>query len=287
MTDELALGFPVINHDGGHFLEDVSYKVEATQGSNHRKLYITHTLTGGSFIAELINKKKAKFSVSLFYKDSAERENFVCDEQHDHDEEENKITVEQTISITFTYAPEITANIILLNNETIIVDSKSGLTDFWQEGKFDIPAFSRIAYHQKLKFAGGDVCSLIKVKCDETFQNGTIKTIVTETTGEGEQPIKITCALDVFKELQKGVVENPKEPKAVIRVAIVTQVLCHVYGYMNNLADKETDIHEGLRLHMEMVKDKTTEDWEGSDFNASFAATKMLPYAIKALYNED
>jgi uncharacterized protein YukE len=52
---------------------------------------------------------------------------------------------------------------------------------------------------------------------------------------------------------------------------------------MNSLEDKETDIHSGLLQHMKELKEKTGEDWEGDDFNASFASTKTLPYAINAL----
>ncbi len=285
MSDNLILSFPVLKDGGGDFLEEVSYTVEATQGSDKRKLFIDHTLTGDSFIAELIKNKKAKFSVSLFYKGSAERQKIVCDD-FDFDDETKEITTEQKIDIDFSYAPEITANIVLLNDETITVNSQSGLTDFWQGEKFDIPAFSRIAHHLKLKFTSGDVSSLMWKDMDENYSNGSVKTIVTETIGEGEQPIKITCAKDVYDELNNGFNSNVGARMAA-RNSIITQVLCHVYAYMNNLKDKETDIHSGLLQHMEMVKDKTMEDWESDDFNASLAATKMFPYAIKEFNNED
>ncbi len=287
MIDDLILNFPVIKLNSGDFLESVSYKVEATQGNDHRKLYITHTLIGNSFIAELIKNGKAKFSVSLFYKDSAERQKSVCDE-FDYDDEENEITAEQEINIDFSYAPEITANIILLKDETITVNSQSGLTEFWQGEKFDIPAFSRIAHHLKLKFNIGDMLSLLNVKCDKDYKRGSIKTSVNETAGESEQPIKIICAEDVFDELKKPVIEKPTEPKTAMRAAIITQVLCHVYAYMSHLDDKANDINSGLLAHMKEVKKKTDEDWEdGDNFNASFAATQMIPYAIEALNSED
>lgn len=286
MSNDLILSFPVLKNNSGDFLKSVSYKVEATQGNNHRKLYITHTLTGNSFIAELVRSNEAKFTVSLFYKNSAERQKIVCDE-FDNDDKTNEITAEQEIDIEFSYAPEITANIVLLEDETITVDKQSGLTEFWEGEKFNIPAFSRIAHHLKLKFNSGNVSSLLNVQCDENFKSGSIKTIVSETIGEDEQPIKIICSLDVFDELKKSVIENPVEPKTAMRAAIVTQVLCAVYAYMNNLDDKETDIHSGLISHMEMVKDKTGQDWEDDNFNASFAATQMIPYAIEALNSED
>ncbi len=285
MSDNLILSFPVLKDGGGDFLEEVSYTVEATQGSDKRKLFIDHALTGDSFIAELIKNKRAKFSVSLFYKDSAERQKIICDD-FDFDDETKEITAEQKIDIDFSYAPEITANIVLLNDETITVNSQSGLTDFWQDEKFEIPAFSRIAHHLKLKFSSGDVSSLMWKSMDESYSDGSIKTIVTETVRDGDQPIKITCAKDVYDELNNGFTGNMGARMAA-RNSIVTQILCHVYAYMNNLKDKEMDIHSGLLQHMEMVKDETMEDWESDDFNASLAATKMFPYAIKEFNNED
>ncbi len=286
MIDDLILSFPVLKNGGGDFLEDVSYTIEATQAQ--KKLYISHTLKGNSFISQLIKDKKAKFSVSLFYKDNAERQNFIC-EGFDDNDESNEITSKQKIDIDFKYAPEITPNIILLENAKIRVDNNSGLSSFWDNEIFDIPAYARIAHYLKLEFTSSDISSLLNVSCDKDFKGGSIKTTVNETIGEGDKPIAISCAQDVFDELDKGVFENPNNAKTAMRASIVTQILCHVYAYMNNLKDKEMDIiHSGLLAHMEKVKEKTKEDWESeNNFNPSFAATQMLPYAIEALNKEN
>ena len=287
MTDDLMLNFPILKTHSGDFSDSVSYTVEATQAQNNRKLYIAHTLIGESYIAHLIKTKKAIFTVSLFYKDSSERHYFSCDE-FEYDEDTQEITAEQEIEIEFSYAPEITPNIVVLDDERVIVDSKSGLVNFWNDEEFNIPAFSRIAHYLKLKFTSGDVSSLLNVSCEESYKDGSIRTIVTESAGEVEQPIRIACAQDVFDELKKGVTEVPIEAKTAMRASIVTQILCHVYAHMNNLDDKENEIHSGLLAHMEMVKERTGEDWEAeSDFNPSFAATQMQPYAIKALNYEE
>jgi hypothetical protein len=58
----LILSFPVLKYGGGDFLDGISYVVGATQAQNNRKLYITHTLKGNSFICQLVKDKKAKFS---------------------------------------------------------------------------------------------------------------------------------------------------------------------------------------------------------------------------------
>jgi hypothetical protein len=285
VSEELILGFPVLKDDGGDFLGKISYSVEAIQHQNDRKLIITHTLKGNSFIAELIKNQKAKFSVSLFYKGNFERQSHIC-ESFTFDKTSCEIIAKQDINIDFRYAPEITPNIITLEQVDIFADEKSGLTNFWQNEKFNIPIYSRVANHFKLKFSSGDVSSLLNVSCNESFDKGSLKTVVSETVGEAEQPIEVICAQDVFDELKKGVPITPNDAKTTIRTAIVTQILCHVYAYMNNLTDKETDIHSGLLEHMKTVKRDTGQDWEG-ELNASFAATKMLPYAIDALNLEN
>ena len=282
MIDDLILSFPVLKDGGGDFLESVSYVVEATQAQHNRKLYITHTLKGSSFIAQLIRDGKAKFSVSLFYKDNAERQKFVCE---GYDDERNEITAEQEIDIDFRYAPEITPNIIIVKNVKITVDSNSGLGNFWEGEIFDIPAYARIAHYLKLKFTSGDVSSLMWKDMDESYSNGVIKTIVDENKGEGGQPIKIICAQDVYDELNKGF-SGDIDVKMAMRQSIITQVLCHVYAHMSNLKDDKNDMHSGLLIHMENVKKETGQDWESDDFNPSFAATNMMPYAIEALNKE-
>ena len=284
MIYDLILSFPVLKNGGGDFLESVYYIAEATQAQNKRKLCITHTLKGDSFIAQLIKEKKAKFSVALFYKNNAERQKFICD-NFDYYDETNEIIAEQEIDIDFRYAPEIIPNIVVFEDAKITVDNNSGLSNFWDGETLDIPAYARIAYYLKLKFTSGDVFSLLNVSCDKEFKKGSIKTVVSETIGEDEQPIKVICAQDVFDELKKGVIENPTDAKTAMRASIVTQILCHVYAYMSNLTDKELDIHSGLLAHMETVKEKTGQDWK-NELNASFASTKMMPYAIEALNKE-
>jgi len=285
MSDELILSFPVLKDDGGDFLDSVFYIVDATQGASNGKLYISHTLKGQSFIVKLLRDGKAKFSVSLFYKDNAERQSSVCDECN-YDEDMQEVTGEQILDIDYNYAPAITPFIVIMENENIIVDSNSGLTDFWQTESFELPAFSKLAHHSKLEFSSGSVSSLMWKEINEDYKSGTIKTSVIATSGEDEQPIKVVCSKDVYDELDRGF-SGQLDAGSVVRKSIVTQILCHVYAHMNSLEDKETDIHSGLLKHMEAVEENTGEDWTSdSNFNASFAATGMVPYEIEVLDRE-
>ena len=111
MSDEIILSFPVLKQDSGDFSDHVIYTAEAIQHQNDRKLIISHSLKGNSFIAELIKNKKAKFLITLFYKDNAERQKFICDDW-DYDEDTQEISAEQNIDIDFSYAPEITPCIV-------------------------------------------------------------------------------------------------------------------------------------------------------------------------------
>jgi hypothetical protein len=45
--------------------------------------------------------------------------------------------------------------LVLENN--FIVDNDSGLSGFWDNEIFDIPAYARIAHYLKLQFTSGDV----------------------------------------------------------------------------------------------------------------------------------
>lgn len=285
MSDELILNFPVLTQHGGDFNDSVSYEAEAVQLQSARKLLITHTLKGESFISDLFRGGDAFFSVSLFYKDNAERQSVTIHE-YDDDKDSKEITVEQYIDIDFSYAPEITPFIVIVNDKRIKADDQSGLTEFWSGEEFEIPAYTRLAHYAKLSFSSGDVASLMWKEVGEDYSDGSVKTTVTHSAGEGEQPIRIVCAQDVYDELDKNF-SGDLDANMAMRQAIITQVLCHVYAHMNNLKDKENDIHSGLLRHMEELEEATGEFWQSDDFNASLAATKMLPYAVKALYNED
>jgi hypothetical protein len=282
--NDLILNFPILNNSNNNFIESISYDVDAEQ--LHGKITITHKLNGKSFIYNLMQNQKVKFAISLFYSENSERQCFVCD-SFELNNEKNEITATQEISIDFDYAPEIAPYIFALEDIDINVDKDSGLDNFWDNEKFNIPAYSKIAYDSKLTFNSGNTKELIDIECDDSFESGTVKTTVTETAHLSEKPIKVICSKGVFDELKKGVPEKPTDANTSFRIAIMTQIMCYVYSYMNNITDKEQEIHKGLLKHMEILKDKTEQDWEDDDFNASLAATQFLPYGIKELNNEE
>lgn len=286
MVNDLILDFPILKQDGGDFLDDVTYTVEAHQVDG--KLKIIHRLKGKSFIRQLFKNSSAKFAVSLLYRDSAERQSYLCDMDNDnHDEEE--IVATQTILIKFSYAPEITPSIVVLKTEDIVVDNTSGLINFWKEGEqFNIPKYSRIALGTKLKFTSGETSKLIKITCKKEYESGSMKTIVNENAREGEKPVELLCAQDVFDELHKITQAEPTNANDAMRVAIITQALCAVYSHMYRIC-RNNEEHEAsgvLLAHLEELERKTEENWTDEDFNPSLAATKMQPYAIKTLNDE-
>ncbi len=279
------LGFPVLMPDSANFNDNVSYCVDAEH--INQTLTITHTLTGMSFIRQLVLDDKAKFSVSLYYKNSAERRS---DTTNGFSEKENTITVVQIIGNEFSYAPEIAASIVFVAGEeiSISIDDKSGLSNFWSAEKIIIPLYARIAYHPVLSFNDGNIKNLIYVEMENSYKDGVLKVIVSPTAGEGEKPIKVLCARDVYDELRKIKQAEAKDPQSAMRSAIVTQILCAVYSDRDlaKMKDDETnEMNDGLLQHLQQLKEKTREDWESDDFNPSLAATKMWPYAIGALKN--
>ncbi len=289
MPDKLVLDFPVLQQEGCDFFEEVSYEVKAEQTSG--KLKIAHTIKGQSFIRQLIENGDAEFSVLLIYRDSSERQSHACKADNINDDE---IVATQIIPMDFSYAPEILPSIILTKGRKIAVEKSSGLTDFWGQGEYlDIPKYSRIALGQKLKFTSGDISNLMNVKPDEKLRDGEMKVVVNENAGEGETPVSLLCGKDVYDELnQIKKAEPPSDARGSMRSAIVTSALCAVYAHMHahlqkrKLIDEAYPISGVLAAHLEMLEEKTDESWENDEFSPSLTATKMWPYAIKALYSE-
>ena len=290
VNDQLLLDFPVLQPNSGNFLEDVEYTVEAE--NDGRTIKIAHRLIGRSFICDLLKKSEAVFSVQLLYSDHAKREVYRCD-CCDYDKGNDAITAVQEISKAYPYAPEITPSIVLLQEATIIADEYSGLTDFWSGTEhYYIPAYSRIAHHNKLTFTNGDISSLMKVAWEESLDSGTIKTVVEEYSGEGVIPVTLFCSKDVFDELSQVSISKPTNAREAMASAIVTQALCAVYGYMHRVCNEnsndeswESNISSVLRAHLELLIDNTGSDWREENFNPGLAATKMHPYVVDTLRN--
>ena len=125
----------------------------------------------------------------------------------------------------------------------------------------------------------------MEVKCDEKLGYGEMKVSVNEIAGEGETPVSLLCGKGVYDELCKLTPAEPCNAVESMRMAIITQALCAVYAYMQNLP-KDDEVGGVLLAHLEMLEDKTGENWKNEEFNPSLAATKMQPYAIKELYSE-
>lgn len=237
MSDKLILDFPVLQQGGGDFVDAVSYEVEASQYAG--KLKIEHAIKGQSFIRQLIKNGDACFSVSLLYKNSAERQNYSC-KTDNIAENDNEVVATQTIPMGFSYAPEISPSIVILESKKITVDDLSGLTDFGDKGDhFDIPKYARLASGLKLKFTSGDISCLMKLEFDETLGHGEMKVAVDESAGEGATPVTLLCGKGVFDELKKVTVAKPENVLESMRAAIITQALCAVYAYMQNLGSEQ------------------------------------------------
>ena len=288
IINNFCKNYPILIPDSDDFVDSVEYKVIAKQNRELRKLYVTHYLGGESYIYKLIISDEAKFSVNVFYERNRIRQNFTCDKSNTEiNLSEKKITATQTIDIDYSYAPDIMAGIFCTKETQINVDNQSGLVSFWNEESFKINKYARIGIFSKLSFGTSDIFSLIKVEPNKTYSNGSVRTVVDVDADINDSPIVAICALDVFQELRK-VVLDPKDIKSAFRTSIITQILSCVYCHMHELVRKdsydESKIHRGLRQHLNEVNEKTKQDWESEDFVPSLAATRMVPYAIKTLH---
>jgi len=285
--DSIPNNFPLLEGRTLDFIDEVSYTVLARYDWERKSLLVTHTLKGRSFIADFVRSGDAKFAVSLFYKDSRERRAFVHED--DYKDTDDCLYATQTIDVEFSYAPEVTPNIVLLKEGAIKVGNNSGLTEIWdKDTSVHIPSYARIALYPTLSFTGDELRSLLEMKCDESYKDGTVSTIIFEKSGVSEKPLRVACASDIyllFKKKRK-VLQDKKDAETAMAYAITTQIMCRIYAYMHGLSheDKEGDeLHSGLVDYMDMVAEETGQDWRGDDFDASLAATRMYPYNIKAI----
>lgn len=293
------LDFPVLAHDGGSFLDGVSYDVTARQNAGN--LEITHTLKGQSFIRQLVIDGDAQFSVRLLYADSAERQHHSCDPKVDS-EKNGAVTATQTIPIAFehapnstpSYAPKIMPSIVLMREiKGVVVDAASGLTDFWEQGAcFDLPKYARVALSERLKFDSGNVSNLFELNYDEALGPGEMKVSVDQTAGEGKVPVQLYCGEGVYNALKYANNADPENLKSLheaVQSAIVTQALSATYAYMQSvhLAPENEGYEERgvLLAHLELLNKKGMGSWKDDPefFNPSLVATKMWPYAVALL----
>ncbi len=280
MSNELMLDFPILKNKTDDFVKEVIYSVESYY-SKDNKLKIIHTLAGQSFIRDLLIEKKAKFHISLYFKDSRERQNFSL--FYGENPSENELISTQDIEIDFSYAPEITPNIIVLEDTKIMVDKKSGLTDFWGAGEeLNILKYTRIASFGVLEHSSGDVSKLISPIIDKNFQNGVMEVGVSIAASESDRAVTVKCAKNVYDILSKinyGTKENHQTSEDSFKLSIISQILCAMYGEIKYQIQGGNEItNSGLLAHLEELKKQTGEDWNNENFNPSLASTKMFPY---------
>lgn len=288
MSDHLLLDFPVLQPNGGDFVQEVRYKVEA---ENDKSIKITHLLSGKSFVSDLLQRGEAVFSVQLLYRSDGVREERHC--LADSEKQTEGVGAVQTIEKQYSYAPEIMPSIVVIGEQTIRADQASGLSNLWQTNEhLYIPAYSRIARHANLTFTSGDIASLMQVSLDEELRPGTMKTDINPFEKEGKFPVILYCSKDVFDELKRITDSEPKSVEEAMVNAIVTQALCAVYGYMHAEqkkgldVDGNSDLNGVLQAHLEQLEEKTGIGWNDDNFNSGLAATQMRPYAIQTLRNK-
>ena len=288
MSGTIALGFPVLDENGSSFADGVSYTVSATlQGASPpRMLTIEHRLTGMSFVRDWVRAGDARFSTRLLFRNGARRQAHPFEGALD--EAGETLVATQQIPVRFRETPEVTCSIVATRDRKLIVSHpESGLTDFWRAGKrIDVSRYARIGHHATLTFDDGSLGSLIRVVEGEELESGQMKTGVSPHAPDGEKPVTLRCAKDIYDELQAFTEAPPSRGREAMRSAIVTQALCAIYGHMHMSIRVEDGnfIEEGmnpaLRSHGERLKETADMAWGDDDFDPSLAATIMLPYYI-------
>lgn len=283
MPDGIMHRFPVIQEGIPDFNADVSYKVEAERIS--KTLNITHKLTGNSFVRQLIMEKKAKFLTTLHYQDEPELQYHYCEDDISTAttaDGTKQIIAKQDVEIKFSHPPKITPGIMIMEEVIVKADADFGVSNQWLGANITIPKNSYIAFYPFLKFTGGIISSLMWIEPTASYlDSGEMKVEIDQYDLEGKAPITLTCARDVYDELQLLTLAPITTNREALRSSIITQVLCALYSHMNTLS-KDHEVRTELQTHLELLREETGMDWEVDDepFNPSLAATKMWPYAI-------
>ena len=288
MSGTIALGFPVLDEDGASFADGVSYTVSAAiQGATPPKmLTVEHRLTGASFVRDWVRDGDARFSTRLLFRNSARREAHPFEGALD--EADDALVATQQLPVRFFETPEVICSIVAARDRQLVVSHpESGLTEFWLAGeRIDIPRYARVGRHATLTFDDGSLGSLIRVVEGEELGSGQMKTSVSPQLPEGEKPVTLRCAKNVYDELQAFTEAKPSGGREALRSAIVTQALCAIYGHMHMLIrgdngdNIEEDMNPVLRSHGERLKEEADMIWGDDNFDPSLAATRMLPYTI-------
>ena len=281
----IIVDYPYMIDGNNHFKESVFYDVTTVRLPNKGAILVEHTLRGQSYIYDLIKEGRAKFTASYFFRNSSERAVDVIelkDISVFEQDGEYEIMAQQEINFDFSYNPEVWPNIVAYDDIEFSVNDKSGLNEIWEIGEIvKINKYSRIASFGKLSFNTGNVNYLIATFCNPELPNGTISVNVTEYASEGEKPIEINCAQDIYDELSaRPIIPTPRTAQDGFRGSIITQALTAIYAHMANLKNKEEDIHPGLLEHMNSLED----DWQSdTGFCPALAASKQYPYLIDVL----
>ena len=285
MSNLLIQDFPVLQASDGNFADSIAYEVTADR--HGQTITVKHILKGDSYVSRLVKNRTARFSVRLLYRDSRQRYHHVADDIDSDTSDE--IVAKQEIPLKFSYAPEIKPSIILLEKQEITIDETSGLSDFWKVGeRFSIAKYSRIAIHQDLRFTQGGVKQLMNLVLADELEDGEMKVEVNENVAEGDIPVQLYCGTGVYDQLKQIKQKTSVSNADVMRNAIITHALCAVYADMQKYVIKDEGyLPQGvLAAHLQEMQKKNL-DWGDEDFVPSLAATKMWPYHINALKNED
>lgn len=290
MPESLIMHFPILQPGCADFMQEVLYEVVATKKG--REITITHTLVGQSFINQLIQRDEAQFSVRLLFRDSSERQHAVC-KNADIKFEDGKIVGKQIIKSNFDYFPTIMPSVVILKDDVITAtDKASGLNEFWQHKDLNIPKYSRIALFPKIESSDNEeLSSLLKIDLNEDFDKGEMEVQVNEHANGSEAPVTLLCGQDVYDQLRQIRPVDPRvlpESKSTIeslRLAIVTNILCALYAYMQQLHVGDGDVGKYeesgvLFYHLKKLEEVTGKSWKDEDFSPSLMATKMLPYML-------
>lgn len=300
MSELLLLPYPTLQDRQQDFAPDVSHSVSVQRklvGDNGKvDLIITHTLSGQSFLSDWIRNGQACFSVLLRYVDSAQREAHRLEQDDVHGRSDGlSLQGVQQVPQRFSRPPVVMPFIVSTCASSISAGAK-GLVPYWnrelEAGPVAIGKWTRLAFHSPIHFVSGRIDEWIVVKNDRTLNKGEIRTGIELGAAE---PVVLYAADDAYGELRRLTSDQCEtmpdgiNQATALRRVMITQALVALYAHVNHaiLSTDERDfasmpLGETLRKHLEEMHKKTGMQLGDERFNASLAATRMMPFLFPA-----
>ncbi len=259
--------FPVVSPVSLDYQSKVQYKCEISSMDSNN-IVVTHEITDGNIIAELIKSGDAKFGCMVSLPATIYRRLFTNDSK--------SLNVTQQINYNESGAhndiqhPMFRPVIIMTKEFNIIKsDEKHGFDDIWLGQKIKFPQGGIIGFEDWMKFgdAASSILRFVKAH-DENIQEGMIKVDPDETGGFR---FKVSVHESLFTFMSSNPYDNHSR-------SIWTHALSRGFEILATDYRKNWEKYPNLKLLEQYLKNMGQPCWDDDEFYPEKVATYLYPH---------